>query len=84
MNQGMDDSAILDADKSVLAAIALGARELPTLVLRTLIKRYNAGVRRGLAFHRDQPPLARQIGARRRAPRRPGHNLLIRSHAYLR
>ena len=77
----MDDSAILDANKSMLAAVALGARELPTLVLRTLIKRYNAVVHRGLAFHRDQPPPARRIGARRRAPRRPGHNLLIRLHA---
>jgi transposase len=75
---------LVDANKSVLAAVAQGARELPTLVLRTLIKRYNAIVRRGLAFHRDQPPLARQIGARGQAPRRPGHNLLIRLHKFKR
>ena len=75
---------LVDANKSVLAAVAQGARELPTPVLRTLIKRYNAIVRRGLAFHRDQPPLARQIGARGRAPRRPGHNLLIRLHKFKR
>ena len=31
-------------------------------------------------LHRNQPPLARQIGARGRAPHRPGHNLLIRLH----
>ena len=38
--------------------------------------------RRGLAFHRDLPPLARAIGARGRAPHRPGHNLLIRLHKF--
>jgi transposase len=75
---------LVDANKSVLAAVAEGATALPTFVLRTLIKRYNAIVRRGLAFHRDQPPLARQIGARGRAPRRPGHNLLIRLHKFKR
>ena len=57
-----------------------GAATLPTPVLRTLIKRYDAIIRRGLAFHRDLPPLARAIGARGRAPHRPGHNLLIRLH----
>ena len=61
---------------------AEGATALPTLVLRTLIKRYNAVIRRGLAFHRDLPPLARGIGARGRAPHRPGHNLLIRLHKF--
>ena len=73
---------LVDANESVRAAVALGATELPALVLRTLIKRYNAIVRRGLAFHRDLPPLARQIGARGRAPHRPGHNLLIRLHKF--
>jgi transposase len=38
--------------------------------------------RRGLAFHRSQPPLARQTGLRGRAPNRPGHNLLIRLHRF--
>jgi transposase len=69
---------LVEAGKRVRAAVAEGATALPTLILRTLIKRYNAIVRRGLAFHRNQPPLARQIAARGRAPRRPGHNLLIR------
>src|SRR5271157_4626677 len=59
-----------------------GGEALPTLVLRTLIKRYNAIVRRGLAFHRKQPPLPRKIGARGRTPHRPGHNLLIRLHKF--
>src|SRR5271166_3971286 len=71
---------LLDANESVRAAVALGATALSTPVLRTLIKRYNAIVRRGLAFHRNLPPLARGIGARGRAPHRPGHNLLIRLH----
>ena len=59
-----------------------GATALSTPVLRTLIKRYNAIVRRGLAFHRNLPPLARGIGARGRAPHRPGHNLLTRLHKF--
>ena len=80
---------LLEANESVRAAVAQGAASLPTLVLRTLIKRYNAipgskspGTRRGLAFHRNLPPLARGIGARGRAPHRPGHNLLIRFHKF--
>jgi len=75
---------LLDANERVRAAVALGATALPTLVLRTLIKRYNAIVRRGLAFHKTQPPLPRRVGARGRAPRRPGHNLLIRLHKFKR
>jgi transposase len=71
-----------DANESVRAAVAEGSTALSTPVLRTLIKRYNAVVRRGLAFHRNLPPLARRIGARGRAPHRPGHNLLIRLHKF--
>jgi transposase len=73
---------LLEANESVRAAVAEGAASLATLGLRTLIKRYNAIVRRGLAFHRNLPPLARGIGARGRAPHRPGHNLLIRLHKF--
>ena len=73
---------LLDANERVRAAVAEGAAALPTPVLRTLIKRTNAIVRRGLAFHRNLPPLARRIGARGRAPHRPGHNLLIRLHKF--
>ena len=62
---------LLDANKSVRAAVAEGATALPTLVLRTLIKRYNAIIRRGLAFHRSQPPLPRRIGARGRVAPSP-------------
>lgn len=73
---------LIEANSAVRAASAEGAASLPTLVLRTLIKRYNAIIRRGFAFHRDLPPLARAIGARGRAPHRPGHNLLIRLHKF--
>ena len=63
---------LVEANAAVRSAHVEGAPTLPTLVLRTLIKRYNAIVRRGLAFHRNLPPLARPIGARGRAPHRPG------------
>lgn len=75
---------LLDANAAVRTALGEGATSLPTLVLRTLIKRYNAIVRRGLAFHRAQPPLARRAAARGRVPHRPGHNLLIRLHKFKR
>ncbi len=39
-------------------------------------------VRRGLAFHEAQPPLARRPGARGRTPKRVGHNLLERLRVY--
>jgi transposase len=43
-------------------------------------RRYDAIVAEGLAFHETQPPLAVQGGGKRRgrAPRRTGHNLLLR------
>jgi transposase len=48
----------------------------PTLI--ALIKRrYDAIVAEGLAFHQAQPELGK-IGKRGRAPRRLGHNLLLR------
>src|SRR5208337_4290014 len=46
---------LVDANISVLADVAEGATALPTLVLRTLIKRYNAIARRGLDFLRPHP-----------------------------
>ena len=62
---------LVEANAAVRSAHVESAPTLPTLVLRTLIKRYNAIVRRELAFHRNLPPLARPIGARGRAPNRP-------------
>ena len=48
----------------------------PTLIAR-IKRRYDAIVAEGLAFHQAQPELGK-IGKRGRAPRRLGHNLLLR------
>jgi transposase len=68
---------LLEANAAVRSAIEEGARALAPPRLRALLKHYNAIVQRGLAFHRQLPPLVRSK-APRRPPRRPGHNLLIR------
>jgi transposase len=73
---------LVDANASVSDARAQGANLLPAPMLRTLIERYNAIVRRGLAFHRGLPPLAKKAGSRGGAPHRPGHNLLRRLHRF--
>src|SRR5208283_2349296 len=75
---------LLEASDASGGAFAEGARALQPSLLRTLIKRYNAIVRRGLAFHQGLPPLPRPIGARGRPSHRPGHNLLIRLHKFKR
>ena len=60
------------------------ARERKIPVKPRLIERfercYNAILAEGLAFHEAQPPLPAKGGAKRRghAPRRTGHNLLLR------
>ena len=68
---------LLDARAAVQKASAEGAHALDPPLLRCLIRRYNAILRRGLAFHRNLPPLVRSK-APRRPPRRPGHNLVVR------
>jgi transposase len=73
---------LLEANKAVRSAVALKESALPTPVLRGLFKHYRAIVKRGFAFHREQKPLARQPGARGRAPHRPGYNLLMRLHKF--
>jgi transposase len=73
---------LLEANQAVRSAVALKENALPTPVLRGLFKRYRAIVKRGFAFHREQKPLARQPGARGRAPHRPGYNLLMRLHKF--
>ena len=74
--------ALVDGVKAVREAVAQGATALTDAVRRSLLRRYNNIVRRGLAFHREQPPLSRAAGARGRTPRRPGHNLLNRLHQF--
>ena len=59
------------------------ARERDVPLKRRLIqcfeRRYDAIVAEGMAFHEALPPLAKGGGNRRgRAPRRTGHNLLLR------
>ena len=73
---------LLEANKAVREAVGLGQSALPIPVLRGLIKRYNAIVRRGLAFHRQQEPLAKKAGAPGGGPRRPGDNLVRRLHQF--
>jgi transposase len=73
---------LLDALEAVREAVARGARVLADAVRQSLLRRYNNIVRRGLAFHRSQPPLTRAAGARGRSPLRPGHNLLRRLHEF--
>jgi transposase len=73
---------LLDALEAVREAVARGATALADALRKSLLRRYNNIVRRGLAFHRNQPSLSRAAGARGRAPLRPGHNLLNRLHAF--
>ena len=73
---------LLDALRAVREAVAQGATALTDAVRQSLLRRYNNIVRRGLAFHRSQPPLTRAAGARGRSPLRTGHNLLRRLHQF--
>jgi transposase len=76
--------ALMDGVKAVREAVAQGATALTDAVRGSLLRRYNNIVRRGLRFHREQPPLSRAAGARGRTPLRPGHNLLNRLHQFRR
>jgi transposase len=69
---------LLKANKAVRRAVAQGASVLAERVKRRILGLYDAIVSRGLAFHEQQPPLAKRTGARGKQARRPGHNLLIR------
>jgi transposase len=73
---------LVDGVKAVREAVAQGATALTAPVRGSLLGRHKNIVRRGLAFHRQQPPLSRAAGARGRTPLRPGHNLLNRLHQF--
>jgi transposase len=73
---------LMDGLKAVHEAVAQGATALADAVRGSLLRRHQNIVRRGLAFHREQPPLSRAVGARGRTPLRPGHNLLNRLHQF--
>ena len=69
---------LVRASRQVERAVAQGKVALTENCARRIVAVYDAIVRRGLAFHEAQPPLARCVGARGRAPKRVGHNLLER------
>ncbi len=73
---------LVRAARRVERAIAQGRTALAAGPARRILSVYDAIVRRGLAFHEAQPPLARRPGARGRAPKRVGHNLLERLRVY--
>jgi hypothetical protein len=73
---------LLDGLKAVREALAQGSTALADAVRGSLLGRHKNIVRRGLAFHRQQPALSRAAGARGRTPLRPGHNLLNRLHQF--
>src|SRR6202453_716342 len=73
---------LVDGLKAVREALAQGATALTNAVRGSLLGRHKNIVRRGLAFHREQPKLSRAAGARGRTPLRPGHNLLNRLHQF--
>jgi len=72
---------LVRAAKQVERAAAQGKTALAAGCARRILAVYDAIVRRGLAFHEAQPPLVRQ-GARGKAPKRVGHNLLERFRDY--
>jgi transposase len=69
---------LLKANKAVRRAVAHRASVLAERGKRRILGLYDAIVSRGLAFHEQQPPLAKRTSARGKQARRPGHNLLIR------
>ena len=73
---------LVRAARRVARAIAEGRTALAAGCARRIVSLYDAIVRRGLAFHDAQPALARRPGARGRAPKRVGHNLLVRLRDY--
>ena len=56
-------------------------KAVPPDIAKRVTKLYEAIVNRGLAYHESLPPLLPKSN-RGRAPRRKGHNLLIRLHHY--
>jgi len=69
---------LVRAAKLADRALAQGNTALAAYCVRRIVAVYDEIVRRGLAYHEAQPPLARRPGARGRSPKRCGHNLLER------
>ncbi len=75
--QAMSD-LLLAANGAVRAARQAGGAALSGADLQRILAQYDVIIAQGLALHEQQPPLGRRPGARGAAPRRPGHNLLLR------
>ena len=69
---------LVRASRQVERAVAQGKVALSADCARRIVAVYDAILKRGIAFHDAQPPLARRPGARGRSPKRVGHNLLER------
>jgi transposase len=69
---------LVRASRLVERAVAQGKVALSADCARRIVAVYDAILKRGIAFHDAQPPLARRPGARGRSPKRVGHNLLER------
>ena len=63
---------LVRASRQVERAVSQGKVALIEDCARCIVAVYDAIVRRGLAFHEAQLPLARRVGARGRAPKRVG------------
>ena len=66
------------AARAVRRAVEQARSAVAGRVSGRIVAAYDAIVRRGLAFHEQQPALQRRPGARGKLPKRPGHNLLVR------
>ena len=73
---------LMRANKAVNRAIQQGKTALAEYQLRRIRRLYDAIIAKGLAFHERMPALLKKPAARGRAPRRIGHNLLIRLHDF--
>ena len=73
---------LLEANEAVRKARQAGATALPAIVVEGVLNRYWELLRLGLAYHRKLPRLERHPSNHGRTKRRPGHNLLIRLHAF--
>jgi len=69
---------LLSAKAAVDEAREAGKTALPPKTLAAFVERYWQAVRLGLSFHRQLPKLEKKAGARGRAKKREGHNLLER------
>jgi transposase len=75
---------LLAAHRAVQRAKKKGHAVLAQRVLRRITALYGAILDQGLTFHRAQPSLTRKSpNARGRAPKRIGHNLLVRFRDFM-